>query len=132
MAAFGPVFIQGRGGLTRVEVDPADVTIGSAFNTFNDPAFVSPGNDLRDTILADVTVTNAALIVRPDSATTPVPAQLKNIVIANTQVTGIAGAAIHYADLQDMTTFAYITPGLLVQLPRHGADSRSPILRQTL
>ena len=72
--------------------------------------FTSPGNDLRDTILADVTVTNSYLTIRPDLATTPAPEQLKHVVVTDTQVTGIAGAAIHYADLRDIAS-------ALVRLP---------------
>ncbi len=116
MAAYGPVFIQGAGALTRVEIDPANV------NNLLNTNFTSPGDDLLDTILADVTVSNSYLTIRPDLATTPASSQLKNVLITDTQVTGLAGAAIHYADLRDIDNIAYITPGLLVQLPRHAAE----------
>ena len=117
MAAYGPVFIEGRGPLTRVEVDPADVPAFQILGTL----FTSPGNDLRDTITADVTVTNANLTIRPDLAATPAPELLKNVVLTDIQLTGIAGAVIHYADLRDIPNVFSTNPGLVVQTPRHGA-----------
>jgi len=144
----GPVFIEGRGRTTRVELNPlfslpvieltrsADAG-ASSYTAFPGWGVGHPGGfSLLDTIHADVTVTNAALRVIGDiplpTGSIP-PVSRPNVTVAGDRITGIAGSTIRYNNLVDsiLTGNGLYSPfvdmgiarfpGLSVQLPAHAA-----------
>ena len=80
---------------------------------------------LADTITADVSVSNAALQIVPidefsgDSVYPPSP---PNVVLTDSQLTGVTGATIHFRNLTDYVNSSgasdfFLQPGLDLQLP---------------
>ncbi len=105
-AAFGPVYVQGRGAATVVTLTPETNT-----------------GDLRDTVIDDVTVTNAALKIVPDHPGTPIPGELPQVVLTDTQLTGLTGGTVYFANLVDYVVSSVTYPGLHIGLPFYGAAS---------
>ncbi len=106
LAAYGPVDVVGRGAASLVTLVPEN-----------------NNGDLHDTITADVTVTNAALVILPDQSATPTPAELSNVVLTGTQLTGLTGATVNFADLKDYVSNFLAYPGLHIGMPQSGAAS---------
>ncbi len=147
----GPVYVEGNGGATRVELNPL-FSLPIAFSLVNAPfeAFmIFPGwgrghtgdFSLMDTVHADVTVANASFRVIADiplpNGSTPV-ASRPNVTLTGTELLGIAGSTIHFSNLVNSISlldssnqrgldiarsFANYMPGLSVQLPAHAAVS---------
>ena len=108
-SAKGPVYVTGRGNRTLVTMIPAQFS----------------ANDLRNTIVADVYIANAALRIAPDTSTSPLPATQGVVVLTSNTLTGLTGATIHFDQLKDLvnTGFSTAGPGLQIGLPRNGASS---------
>ena len=78
-----------------------------------------------------MTVSHAGLTLRPDVDGSTAPANLPPIVVTDDQITGIAGAPIHFSSLTNSYTTdfqsSYIPsgqfPGLDLQLPSYGLIS---------
>ena len=104
--SLGPLFIQGRGGKTLVSLAPGP----AAF-------------DIRNTHSSDVTVSNATLKIDPTRAGATPPGVLPQLVMTDTQLTGLVGGTIYYSDLKNYTGTGQILVGLHVGLPHYGAAS---------
>lgn len=108
-SAFGPVSVTGRGGQTEVEIIP------------------QTSDDLRQRILADVTVTNASLKVVADNSTSAAPASLPDVVLTGDELLGLTSAPIHFSQLADYLTnpgnYTLTAPGLQIGLSKFGASS---------
>ncbi|HEX4415646.1 MAG TPA: putative Ig domain-containing protein, partial [Lacipirellulaceae bacterium] len=149
-AARGPVTVAGAGLGTLVELNPlfslplANPTlVGTAeqiFSLHGIPGWTSgnsAGFSLLDTILADVTVTGASLRVIGDiplPAGMQPPLTLPDVRASGNQITGIAGATVHFSNLLDVTSTSTSAgwggnldmeiaelPGLSILLPGHAA-----------
>ncbi|MGH7140113.1 MAG: hypothetical protein ACREHD_30610, partial [Pirellulales bacterium] len=89
------------------------------------------GGNLLGTILGDVTVRHAGLTVHADTAGSTAPTSPPRIVLTDTQVTGIAGGAIHFSNLtqsyslatENAGTLATQFPGLVLRMPTYGGVS---------
>ena len=89
------------------------------------------GDNLLGTIIGDVTVRHAGLTIHADMAGSTAPASLPQIVLTDTQITGIAGGTIHFSNLTqsysqataNAGTFANQFPGLVVRMPTYGGVS---------
>ncbi|HVA47067.1 MAG TPA: choice-of-anchor tandem repeat GloVer-containing protein [Pirellulales bacterium] len=117
-AAYGPIDVQGSGANTRVTLDPTlYVNNGVA------------GSSLRDTVTADVSVTNATLRIVADSAAVSTPQNPPDVVLTDSQLTGVAGGTVHFQNLADGVkvdpNFSGLIKdyGLSLQLPRDDAIS---------
>ncbi len=145
----GPVSVQGGGASSRVEINPlfSLPTTSAAIVLFNNQSLIpypgwntvnAGGYSLRDTIQADVTVSNAALRVISDiplPTGMTGPASLPDVHISGSQITGIGTGNINYSGLvndpfanestsfgpfggdTDMGTSEF--PGLSIELPAH-------------
>ncbi len=148
-AASGPVSIAGAGPGTLVELNPLfSLPVGAATSVFASdasyhllglPGWTSgnaAGFSLLDTVHADVTVSGASLRIVGDiplpigvdpSSSTP------EVHLNGNQITGIAGAPVHFSGLLDLTFNSFFTnwgssldmevpqlPGLSVLLSGHG------------
>jgi uncharacterized repeat protein (TIGR03803 family) len=117
-AAFGPIDVQGSGANTRVTLDPT-------FYVNNGVA----GSSLRDTVTADVSVTNATLRIVADSAAALTPQNPPAAVLTDSQLTGVAGGTVRFQNLADGVkvdpNFSGLINdfGLSLQLPRDAAIS---------
>jgi len=106
-AAYGPVFVTGRGATSFVTIIPPQFSNGR----------------LDDTIRAAVTVTDAALRVISDN-TTSTGGPLLNVVLTANSLTGLTQAPIYFERLTDFTpNFTSPQPGLHIGLPKQGAAS---------
>ena len=105
-ATTGPVDVVGRDSFTRVDVDP----------TYSHPAsslpFAASGglpgwgnvigsNSLLTTLLGDLTVSHAGLTIHANVAGSAAPGTTPQVVVTDSQITGIAGATIHYGNSAD-------------------------------
>ena len=146
----GPVYVEGNGRATRVELNPL---FSLPTGTNNDGRFETiyslfpgwgrgrtGGFSLIDTVHADVTVTNAALRVIADI---PLPtgfppvAGRPDVTLTGSELVGIAGSTIHFSNLVNSITaslgtsagildigwLARTLAGLSIQLPAHAAVS---------
>ena len=145
----GPVYVEGNGRATRVELNPLfSLPIsfaGAPFETaLGFPGWGrghSGGFSLIDTVHADVFVSNASFRVIADiplpNGSPPVTSR-PNVTLTGTELLGIAGSTIHFSNLVnsisllessnqrglDITrSYAIFMPGLSVQLPAHAAVS---------
>jgi hypothetical protein len=144
----GPVFVEGNGRATRVELNPLfslPITFaGAPFETFMGfPGWGrghTGGFSLIDTVHSDVTVTNASFRVIADiplpSGSPPVTSR-PDVTLTDTELLGIAGSTIHFSNLVNSVSLlsgwgrglditnanASYLPGLSIQLPAHAAVS---------
>ncbi len=148
-AARGPVSVAGAGPGTLVELNPLfSLPIGAATSVFTSevsyhllglPGWTSgnaAGFSLLDTIHADVTVSGASLRIVGDIPL-PIgvdpPSSTPEVHLNGNQITGIAGATVHFSGLLDLTFNSFFTnwgssldmevpqlPGLSILLPGHG------------
>jgi N-acetylneuraminic acid mutarotase len=120
-AATGPVEVQGNGANTFVTIDPALYSIDGV-----------PSTSLRNTITADVSVSDATLQIVADTAGASPPTNPPNVVLSAEQVTGVATATVHFHDLvnsQDGVNTSLAGFALSVQLPR--AANVSTVIQDT-
>ena len=133
-AMTGPVVIVGRDSFTRVDVDPTYSHAASSLPfaaTGGLPGWgnVTGGNSLLTTLLGDLTVSHAGLTIHANVAGTASPGTTPQVAVTDSQITGIAGAAIHYSNLAD--GYEMITqsgslvqvsqfPGLMIRMPTYG------------
>jgi N-acetylneuraminic acid mutarotase len=112
-AAAGPVDVQGNGANTRVVIDPTSYSSGGV-----------TASSLRDTITADVSVSNAMLEIVADAAGAAALVNPPNAVLTDTQLTGLANGTIHFHSLVNILDPLYGYNGdigllaLKIQLPR--------------
>ncbi len=107
-AAYGPVFVTGRGSRNLVTIIPAQSSRGR----------------LDDTIRAAVTVTDASLRIIPDDYETPVGGPLLDLVFTPNSLTGLTPGPIFFEQLIEYATdFSGVHPGLHIGLPKQGAAS---------
>ncbi|HEY1600964.1 MAG TPA: putative Ig domain-containing protein [Pirellulales bacterium] len=132
-ATVGPVTIVGRDSFTRVDVDPTDShSAASAFGTTGGlPGWgnVTGGNSLLTTLLGALTVSHVGLTIHANVAGSASPGTTPQVVVTDSQITGIAGATIHYGNLADgyamITQFGSLSqvaqfPGLMIRMPTYG------------
>jgi hypothetical protein len=114
-ATAGPLEVVGDDAVTRVDLDPAySQSIATTYNI--DSPGLLPGwgaasggsSNLLGTIVGDVTVRHAGLTVHADTAGSTAPTSPPQIVLTDTQVTGIAGGAIHFSNLTQSYSLARI------------------------
>ena len=135
-ATAGPIDVVGRDSFTRVDVDP----------TFSQNAASLPlatpgglpgwgnivgGNSLLTTLLGNLTVSHVGLTIHANVAGTGSPGTPSQVVVTDSQITGIAGATIHYSNLADgyemvsqqgeLNQFNQF-PGLMIRMPTYGGD----------
>lgn len=116
----GPVYIEGSGRNTRVEINPlfslpTSLAMGIFDTSINNQSFAigshpgwggghTGGYSLIDTIQANVSVSGAALRVIgdiPRPVGSPPITSRPNVTIGGSSMTGIATGTIHYANLAD-------------------------------
>ena len=136
-ATTGPVSVVGRDAFTRVDLDP---TYSNAASTLFDAAIgglpgwgnITGGDNLLTTIQGDVTVSHVGLTIYANVAGLAAPSTVPPVVVTDTQITGIAGATIHYSNLADGYEFITLSgsliqisqfPGLSIRMPTYGMAS---------
>ena len=136
-ATTGPVSVVGRDSFTRVDLDP---TYSNSASTLFDAAIgglpgwgnVTGGNNVLTTIQGDVTVSHVGLTLHANISGSAAPATVPQVVVTDTQITGIAAATIHYSNLSD--GYEFITQsgslvqvsqfaGLMIRMPTYGIAS---------
>ncbi len=119
-AALGPIYVEGSGRNTRVEINPlfsqpTSLAMGIFDTSINNQSFAigshpgwggghTGGYSLIDTVQANVSVSGAALRVIGDiplPVGSPPVGSRPNVTIGGSSITGIAGAAINYSNLAD-------------------------------
>ena len=137
-ATTGPLEVVGDDTVTRVDLDPAySQSIATTYNIYSPGLLPGWGaasggsSNLLATILGDVTVRHAGLTIHADTAGSSAVISPPQIVLTDTQVTGIAGGAIHFSNLtqsyslatENAGTFANQFPGLVLRMPSYGGVS---------
>ncbi|MFO0911592.1 MAG: MBG domain-containing protein [Pirellulales bacterium] len=105
-ASFGPLEIQGNRGRSAVNFVPKLT------------------KDLLTSVTGDVTLSNIGATFATTTLGAPVPAVLPAIQLTDTQLTGVTGGVIRFANLADYSVpFGRSYPGLYVGLQSYGAAS---------
>ncbi len=137
-ATLGALEVVGDDQYTRVDLDPLysksiatlyDISVPNLLPGWG--AATGGSDNLLSTILGDVTVRHAGLTIHGDTAGSTAPATLPQIVLTDTQITGIAGGTIHFSNLtqsyslatENAGTFANQFPGLVVRMQTYGGQS---------
>ena len=136
-ATTGPESVVGRDSFTRVDVDPTYSHAASSFPFAASGGLpgwgdVAGGNNLLTTFLGDLTVSHLGLTIHANVSGSGTPGTIPQVVVTDTQITGITGATIHYSNLADgyelitetgslvqVSQFA----GLMIRMPTYGIAS---------
>ncbi len=110
----GTVDVHGTAGVTSVLIQPpAGITAFTFVDEDSDERLLAGGENavpylsseqyLSNSVLGDVYVTDAALDIEGDNSNTlAAPSVLANVVVTQTEVTGLAGGIIHISNLSNL------------------------------